>query len=386
MKPTIENEPEAEPEEPQADLKIDRWKLRNEVKTAPRDLGAPPDGSLRRRQAPRSPGTGIEVPSQMPAPLLIQPLPEAEARRPLIPTVFHEDWWLDAVTGGDYSVVEVSESGKAVGRLPFLLRARFGLRGIWTPSLTHFLGPGVDEGNGGRISRFLRRMEITRELILKLPRSAWQCIRCHRGISDAIAFQEQAFKTYAQFTHELAAAPVAELWRQMRDKTRNVIRRASEDLRIDELEDVEEFIRTYQSHLASRHLRNTLDFSAARRVFTAALDRKRGKILTARDANNEIVAANFCAWDNDASYYVACTRSETAGNGASSLLLWEAIQHAAVRGRVFDFAGLGANGSVLHYAGFGATVGTRFVAVRAKGIGRVIARARVLLMDEHYLF
>jgi Acetyltransferase (GNAT) domain len=375
MKPTVETESGDKPENNLRDSK--------EVsKTALRSSSFP--GA----QCRESPGWLSADPKiSFLAPVMAAPSdPELDARCPLVPTVFHEDWWLDAATDGSYSVVEVSSSGKVVGRLPFLLRARFGLCGIWTPPLTHFLGPGVDEGSGSRNSRFLRRMEITRELILKLPRSAWQCIRCHRGISDAIVFQEQFFKTYAQFTHELAAAPAADLWRQMRDKTRNVIRRANEDLKVDELRDVEEFIRTYQSHLASRQVRNTLDFATARRVLTAALERDRGRILAARDANNEIVAANFCAWDNDAAYYIACTRSETAGNGASSLLLWEAIQHAAARGLFFDFAGLGGNGSVLHYAGFGASVGTRFVAVRAKGIGRVIARARVLLMDEHFLF
>jgi Acetyltransferase (GNAT) domain len=377
MKPTIETEAEAKPE-------IDLREPKDDDKTALRSLSVSPCGSLHRCEASSWADAGSKRSS--PAPESSSSLAEVDAHRPIVPTVFHEDWWLDAATNGNYSAVEVSASGKVVGRLPFLLRARFGLSGIWTPPLTHFLGPGVDEGSGSRNSRFLRRMEITRELILKLPPSAWQCIRCHRGTSDVIAFQEQSFKTYAQFTHELAAAPASDLWRQMRDKTRNVIRRAGEELRVDELQDVEEFIRTYQSHLASRRVHNTLDFSSAKRVLTAALARNRGRILAARDASNQIVAANFCAWDNDAAYYVACTRSETAGNGASSLLLWEAIRHAAVRGLVFDFAGLGGNGSVLHYAGFGGTVGTRFVAVRAKGIGRVVARARVLLMDEHFLF
>jgi hypothetical protein len=353
-------------------------------KKIPREAIIPPHGGIHRSAAPVWLNAVSQSSSATPEPTS-QPSEHA-TKCALTPTVFHEDWWLDAATGGNYSVVEAAASGKVVGRLPFLLRGRFGLAGIWTPPLTHFLGPGIDEGTGSRNSRFLRRMEITRELIQKLPRSSWQCIRCHRGTTDVIAFQEQSFKTYAQFTHEIVPDRCENLWRQMRDKTRNVIRRASEELGVDELKDVEEFIRIYQSHLASRRVRNTLDFSTAKRVLTAALERNRGRILAARDANGEIVAANFCAWDNDASYYIACTRSETAGNGANSLLLWEAIQHAALRGLVFDFAGLGGNGSVLHYAGFGATVGTRFVAVRAKGIGRIVARARVLLMDEHFLF
>jgi hypothetical protein len=276
--------------------------------------------------------------------------------------------------------------GKTVGRLPFVMRRRLGLWGIWTPPFTHFLGPAIDDGNGSCNSRFLRRLEITRELIQKLPSSSWQCFRCHRGTTDAIAFQEQSFKTYAQFTHEITPGTTQELWRRMRDKTRNVIRRAQERFTVCELDDVEEFARVYETHLTSRHIHNTLDLTTAKRVMRASLDRKQGRILAAKSATNEVVAANFCAWDHNSSYYVSCTRSEEAGNGANSLLVWEAIQHAANKGLIFDFSGLGTRGSVLHYAGFGATVGTRFVAVRATGMGRLMARARVLLMDEHFLF
>jgi hypothetical protein len=307
-------------------------------------------------------------------------------RAEVVPTVFHEDWWLDAATQGSYTVVEVRSGCRTVGRLPFEMRRRSGLAGIWTPPLTHFLGPGVDEGEGASSNRFLRRLEITRELILKLPRASWQCIRCHGGTSDVIAFQEQSFKTYAQFTYEIAPGPAPELWQQMRNKTRNVIRRAQEQLIVGELQDPEEFTRVYEAHLASRHIQNALDLSAAGRVVRAALERNRGRILAARNEKNEIVAANFCAWDSKSSFYIACTRSEDAGNGASSLLLWEAIRRAATNGLTFDFAGLGTRGSVLHYAGFGGAVCTRFVAVRATGIGRLVARSRLLLMDEHFLF
>jgi hypothetical protein len=349
-------------------------------------------GKPRQSQAPES-GRRAQPPGVFPFHPETEPslLPEAHTQNepshsPLIPTIFHEDWWLDAATGGSYSAVEVESGGKAVGRLPFVVRKRFGVTGIWTPPLTHFLGPGIDEGEGGSNSRFLHRLEITRELILKLPRSSWQCVRCHRGTTDVIAFQEESFKTYAQFTHEIAPAPITDLWQQMRSKTRNVIRRAQERFAVRELYDVEQFIRVYASHLASRHIENTLDLSAARRVLTVALERNRGRILAAIDDRDEIAAANFCAWDGTASFYIACTRSENAGNGATSQLVWEAIQDAAGRGLIFDFSGMGTRGSVLHYAGFGGSVATRFVAVRATGIGRLVARARLLLMDEHYLF
>lgn len=321
----------------------------------------------------------IFSPSPMPAPRETPP-------HPTTPTVFHEDWWLDAATDGNYSVAEVTAGGRTVGRLPFAMTTRLGLGGIWTPPLTHFLGPGVDPGAGSKNSRFLRCLDITRELIAKLPRSCWQCIRCHRGTNDVIAFQEERFKTYVQFTHEIEPGPVEYLWSQMRDKTRNVIRRAAEQFTVTELSDPDEFISLYDRHMSARGIENTLDLGAARRLTRAALGRKRGKVLVAHTAHGDAVAANFCAWDSQTSFYVACTRGEMAGNGAVSLLLWEAIQYAAKNGLVFDFAGLGTHGSILHYAGFGASIGTRFVAVRASLVAKALARARLLFAEEHFLF
>ena len=304
----------------------------------------------------------------------------------LNPTVFHQSWWLDAVTQGRYSVAEVSAGGKIVGRLPYLVRNRFGLQGIWTPPLTYFLGPGIDEGEGSPNNRFLKRMEITRELIGKLPRSSWQCIRCHAGISDMIAFQKQRFRTYVQFTHEIQPAPFESLWQQMRNKTRNVIRRAEEQFILEELDDTEEFIRAHEINLAAEGECDTLDLNACRRVVAAALERKQGRIIAARNQKNEIVAANFCAWDSKTSFYVLSTRRQDAGNGAASLLIWEAIQHAAMRGLIFDFAGLGTQGSVLLYSGFGAAVSPRYVAVRASAFARLVADARALLTKEYFFF
>jgi hypothetical protein len=311
---------------------------------------------------------------------------ERLAQPALVPTVFHEDWWLDASTGGRYSVAEVRAGDKTVGRLPYLVRSRFGLKGIWTPPVTYFLGPALDEGEGSPNNRFLKRMDITRELIAKLPKSSWECIRCHAGIKDMIAFQEQRFRTYVQFTHEIPPAPTELLWQQMRNKTRNVIRRAQEQMVVEEVADPEEFIRAHKANLAADGENDSLDMDACRRVLTSALGRKQGRIIAARNANGDIIAANFCAWDNETSFYVLSTRSKDAGNGATSLLIWEAIQHAVLRGLIFDFAGLGTRGSVLLYSGFGASVSPRFVALRSSGFARLVADARGLLTHEFYFF
>ena len=102
----------------------------------------------------------------------------------LTPTVFHEDWWLNAATNGAYEVAEVSNGGKVVGRLPYFRMRKLGMTWGALPALTHFLGPAVDEGVGNANRRFVHRLEITRELIHKLPPARFTRIKCQRGIPD----------------------------------------------------------------------------------------------------------------------------------------------------------------------------------------------------------
>ncbi len=305
---------------------------------------------------------------------------------PLTPTLFHEEWWLDAATGGNFEIAEARSGPRVVGRLPFALTRRFGLKTIRMPALTYVLGPGLDEGEGSMNTRLLKRLAITRELIEQLPRASWQYVKCHPGIKEAIAFQERGFRTYVQFTYEIAPRPVDLLWQSMRNKTRNVIRRAEERFLVSELADPFELSRFYERNLEARGLRSCLKGAFYRNILSATLERGRGRVLAARDEKGRIVAANFCAWDFGSSYYLLSTRSEDSGNSAASLLLWEAIQDAARRGLVFDLAGLGSRGSILLYSGFGACVASRFVALRATPLARTLNELKLLFSPENCFY
>jgi Acetyltransferase (GNAT) domain len=311
---------------------------------------------------------------------------EAHGYDPLTPTIFHEDWWLNVATGGNFDVAEVRGNGATIGRLPFSVTRRFGIKTIRMPALTHFLGPGIDEGQGGPNTRFLKRLKITRELIEKLPRSSWQYVKCHSRITDVIAFQESGFRTYVQFTHELKPDSEEILWQQLRNKTRNVIRKAQERFSATELTDTSEFVRLFEDNLALKGMHSGVDGIRCRNIVSASLDRHRGRILVARDGQRQIVAANFCVWDASSTFYLLSTRCGDSGNSAGSLLLWEAIKESSRRGLTFDFAGLGNKGSVLLYSGFGASAKVRFVALRSRGLSRVLSEVKSLFTPENFFF
>src|SRR6266404_7372642 len=102
-----------------------------------------------------------------------------------------------------------------------------------------------------------------------------------------IAFQEHGFRTYVQFTHEIRPDPIEVMWQNMRNKTRNVIRRAQERLSIEELFDPLEFTRLYERNCVLKGISTEIDSVICQKIISAALERQRGRILVARDKDNK---------------------------------------------------------------------------------------------------
>jgi hypothetical protein len=282
---------------------------------------------------------------------------------PLQPTVFHEPWYLKAVTGGAFQEVSVSAGGRVVGRFPFVLSRMPGGHALCSmPELTHFLGPAIDAGKGSAANRALKQDGILRDLLDQMPRATGFYHKMHGATTDTLVFQERGYRTAVQFTYEIAPAPADDIWKAMRDKTRNVIRRAQAQYRVADLADPASFAALYNDNLHDRGVQN--HYARIKPLCEALLFHEQGRILTAVNAVGKICAAILYVWDARAAYYLLTTRTEEAGNGAVSLLIWHAIQDAAGRGLIFDFDGVATPGSRVFYIGFGGRVVPRYIVSR----------------------
>ena len=244
---------------------------------------------------------------------------------PLTPTVFHAPWWLEAATDGNYDQVEVRSGGRIVGRLPFKLTKHvLGLRLCSAPKLCHALGPAVDAGPGSLTTRQNNRFEITRDLIRQLPGCSAYFMPLHAGATDTFAFTDSQWQTSVQFTFVVHPLGDAALWKAMRDKTRNVLRRAAERYQVETLYDAAEYERIYNANLQARNMHNY--YGRIEAVCAAALHHGRGRILAVRGKSGEILAAIVVVWDERAMYYLLTSRSLEADNSIVSLLVWHAIK------------------------------------------------------------
>ena len=289
----------------------------------------------------------------------------------LTPTIFHEPWWLERACNGDYREVKLEIGGRLVGRLPYLQSKVAGQTMLTMPSLTHVLGPAISTqaGPGSRISR---EIGVTTKLIDQLPKAAHTSFRLHGGTSNTLAFEAAGFVCGTQFTIELAPAPYEQLWKQMRDKTRNSIRRALDLLDVVELTGTTDFLDFYENNLRIKNSTNHYQRSATESIIVESLSRGVGRILAAVDTAGRYQAAIFTVWDHRSEYYLLSTRVADSMNGATSVLIWNAIQHAAQRGLCFDMDGIHVLDermpNLLLLSGFGGSIVPRYTVRRASAI------------------
>ncbi len=291
----------------------------------------------------------------------------AERQKLLTPTIFHEPWWLRIACDGPYQEVTVEAGGQLIARLPYLLShipltgaARLGM-----PPMTHVLGPALlAEQDSTKSVRSPKQFGIVTALIEQLPKAAHISFRFHAGISNTLAFDAAGFSSGVYFTVEIPPAAPQKIWRQMRDKTRNVIRRASERLSVAELAEAVVFVDFYERNLQQKGQINTYDRATCIRIISACQQRGAGRMLVARDAAGEPQAAIFTIWDERYEYYFMSTRKAGSLNGATSLLIWTALQSAAQHGRIFDMDNVHVQKqrlpNLLLLTGFGGTLMPRY--------------------------
>lgn len=306
----------------------------------------------------------------------------------LCPTIFHEAWWLDIATQGAVEEISYSENGKVLGRLPYFSNKKFGLSFIKDPPLTNFLGPAIDDGEGKANKKFLRKLEITQELVKKLPKTSSIYIKCHRDVADAVAFQAAGFDVSVQFTNEITVAPVEELWAGMRAKVRSSIRGAQKVYSVEESQDIKSFFKFYDSNIKQKDMCNHMDIDICSRLIEAAVSKNRGRILQSVNNQTGSVDASICyVWDSTSAYFLLTTHNtNSAHRGVVKILIWEAIKDAITRGLVFDFDGISSTGCARSANDFTATLVPRYIIKRSSPAVQVLRAFQSIWIKRNTFF
>jgi len=277
--------------------------------------------------------------------------------------VFLEDWWMEAATAGAWSAVSVERDGKVEGWLPYGLSRNMGFSYCGVPTLTRLLFPVLDVSASKRETLNRQRFQLESDLISRLPKASSYEFVLPPDHGNALAWQALGFDARVQHTFVIdPGVSVADQWQQCNSKTRNVIRRAEEELTTQTLT-ADAFAEAYGRNLGaavtSDHVAN------ACRIVAAAIAGSQGGTVGAVDGNGRIHAAVTFVWDHQDFYYYLSTRNVGhAMPGAVGMLVWSGIKDAAARGLRFDFDGVSSRNRLHFLQSFGGRLASRIVVSR----------------------
>jgi len=283
-------------------------------------------------------------------------------------TIFQEPWWLDIVAPGRWAEV-TSDRG--------YLRYGHGSRMIFRlskiPPLTRIVGPVIQVEGKKTETRQRAVFSAVSELLDKMPAFDYVRFRLDPSVTDVLPFQAHGFRTSAEHTFRAdCRQPEATIWSEMRDKTRNTVRRAQDSLSIVATDDAKAFKDFYAANLGDG--KSHFDLHLIPELFAGAHSRGRATILAAVDQRGDIHAQTFFVWDDHACYYFLSSRDQAiAHTGAVSALVWAGMQQAHRLGLIFDFDGITSASRYQFMVAFGGKPATRFV----------VAKGAPLYMAQH---
>jgi hypothetical protein len=285
-----------------------------------------------------------------------QPPVEAES-------LFHQHWWLDAVAGSQWQEVTVADNGTVVGRLPYVETKTFGMRVLGMPPFTKMLGPWIAPRPGKTVTRRQRTMRIISELIEQLPSHAYFKQHLPAVWDYALPFQFAGYGLGIDQTFEIdCRRDPEELWSEMHNKTRTLIRRTGKTHNIEESVDPVEFFRLYQRNVEREGRANYYERAAFLRLYHACRAHDACTILGLRDHDGALVAGLFVVWSSDRTSALMLTRyGSEAGAGAAEMLVWQAILAANKRQQILDMDGISSQKDAHRYLHFGGELRPRLV-------------------------
>ena len=272
--------------------------------------------------------------------------------------LFAQDWWLDAVCGEHgWDVIVLEKGGRVVATLPFTYRRRFGLTVLGMPPLTQTLGPWIKYPTSQKLGKkYSLEKDVLSDLIGRLPVSSGFSENFNSDFTNWLPFYWNGFNQTTNYTYVLDdISDTDEVWAGFLENIRTDIRKAEKIVKCIEDPNFDTFWQCHVKVFSRQDIHVPYDESLARRLDDAARQRERRKIFLAVDELGRVHAGVYIVWDSERAYYLmGAGDPELRSSGATSFLIWKAIQFASSVTKSFDFEGSMIEPIERFFRGFGA--------------------------------
>ena len=258
--------------------------------------------------------------------------------------LFSQAWWLDIVCGsGNWGVCLVENPEEINASMPYFVRKIFGLTEITLPPLTQNMGPWIRSSESKYAKKLGREKDLMGELIAQLPKYDKFVQGWHPSMQNWLPFYWAGFSQTTRYTYVLDdLSNMDKVWAGFQANIRTDIRKASNKHGLTVRDDVpiQRFLDLNRATFARQGMELPYSSKFAMNVGNEALKRHQGKIFVAEDDEGQLHAGVFIVWDNQSAYYLMSGGDPKLRNsGATSFLMWHAIQFASTVTKKFDFEG-----------------------------------------------
>ncbi len=275
--------------------------------------------------------------------------------------IFLKDWWLDAVcVDGPWDAALVTETGtgKIKAVLPYYqAKGRLGHHYLTMPRLTQFMGPWINYPGEQKTTRKLSyEKEVLKTLILQLPEFDSFFQNFHYSLTNWLPFYWQGFLQSTGYTYVLEdLTDLDTIFNNFRSNIRREIRKAEKQVTVKVDNDVEKFYHMACKTYTRQDLTYPHSLEFMMRVDTVCEKNECRRIFFAVDTNGQVHASIYIVWDPVNAYHlISGGDPQLRTSGATSLLMWEAIQFAASITKQFDFEGSMIQSIERFFSAFGA--------------------------------
>ncbi len=260
--------------------------------------------------------------------------------------IFSRDWWLDAVCGdSSWDVAVVKNEERILGTMPYVYSKD--KSELVMPLLTQTLGPWLAKSFATYTNQLGEQKKIFQGLMEQLPQCMNFFQNFHYNITNWQPFYWAGYTQTTNYTYILDdIADTKKLWSASSHNIRTDINKAQNRYNIVIKSDAnsnftfDDFFKVSILTFARQHMPAPYPREFVENVYMACKARGVGRLFFAVDPDEHIHAVLFLIWDENSAYYLMGGGDPSLRNsGATSLLLWEAIQYAASVTKKFDFEG-----------------------------------------------
>ena len=263
--------------------------------------------------------------------------------------LFLQPWWLDVVTQPDGKTWDVvlarNKQGAIEAVFPYLYGCKFGIRYALIPQLTQYTGLWIVPKEGISISqRLIREKQLQNEIIRQLKdlHLSYFDVKFPLSYTNWLPFYWAGYTQETHYTYRIEDIRDSKrVFEQFDYAKQKQIRKAQEAGIVIDYEMTSEALYELQcQQWAATGHKNLYSRALICSLVNASRDRGQGLVARAKDAAGNTHAAVFAVWDGQSAWeLISAIHPDYRASGASTLVVWDAMQHVAAHTKAWDFEG-----------------------------------------------